>query len=254
MKKNLQPCRTLIASAAILSFGLLPGVLLAQQAKADYSIKAIRTLTPLCIDGCLDETAWQRAVPVWLSHNRSGQVVQDTRLATRVMTCYDDSTLCIAFLCHDPDIWTTFQQRDEHLWTEEAVEVFIDVDAVPETYVEIEISPANVLFDSYIVDPLNIDIPATAAFDLPGIRTAVTIAGTLNMRADSDTSWQVEMAIPWRDLAVTLPAVLVAAPPLRINFYRLDKNQGLEPAGYAWSPTGGRFHKPSAFGRLLLQE
>lgn len=254
MKKSLQLCRTLIASAVVLALGLLPGVPRAQQSSADNFIKALRTQTPLRIDGCLDEEAWQRAVPVWLSHNRSGQAVQDSRLTTRVMTCHDDSTLYIAYVCHDPDIWSRFTRRDEYLWTEEAVEVFIDVDAVPETYVEIEVSPANVLFDSYIVDPQNIDIPATAAFDLPGIRTAVTVTGTLNMHADSDTSWQVEIAISWRDLAANPPVGMADAPMLRINFYRLDKNQGMESASYAWSPTGGRFHKPAAFGRLLLSE
>lgn len=254
MKNCLQLCRTLIAGAVIMALALLPGILCAQQTGTDYSIKAFRTQTSLCIDGSLDEMAWQSAAPVWLRNNRSGEAVQDTLVTTRVMTCHDDSTLYIAFVCHDPDIWSNFQQRDDYLWTEEAVEVFIDSDPVPESYVEIEVSPANVLFDSYIVDPLNIDIPATAAFDLPGIRSAVRLFGTLNRRDDSDSSWQVEMAVPLRDLIVPLKAGRAVGQELRINFYRLDKNRGRESASYAWSPTGGRFHQPAAFGRLLLGE
>jgi hypothetical protein len=55
--------------------------------------------------------------------------------------------------------------------------------------VEIEVSAANVLFDSYIVDTLNIDVPKTALFSLEGIRTAVAVSGTLNKSDDVDNHW-----------------------------------------------------------------
>ena len=223
------------------------------QAGPAYIIEAVRTGNPLTIDGLLNEEAWQKASPVSLRENRSGQEVTDEGLSTRVRTCYDNTTLYIAFVCNDPDIWTTYTQRDEYLWQEEAVEVFIDVDDLPETYVEIEVSPANVLFDSYIVDPQNIDIPATAAFNMPGLKTAVALQGTLNNHADIDSCWTVEIAVPFNDLASERNKTVSPGTKIKINFYRLDKNQGREPAGYAWSPTGGRFHKPSVFGSLLFK-
>jgi len=226
----------------------------ARQAGLEYIIRADRTRAGVSIDGLFDEPAWRTASPVMLKENRSGHTIGDDRISTRVMTCYDDSTLYIGFICRDPDIWTRFTQRDEHLWTEEAVEVFIDVDDVPNTYVEIEVSPANVLFDSYIVDPQNIDIPATAAFNLPGIRTAVSIAGTLNDRDDIDHRWNVEIAVPFSDLAMAGTEDVTAGTGIKVNFFRLDKNQGTASAGYAWSPTHGRFHNPAAFGRLLFKK
>ena len=225
-----------------------------RQPGPELSITAVRTKTAINIDGLLDEAAWRIADPVLLRNNRSGQEVREKQADTRVMTCHDDSTLFIAFICDDPDIWAHYTQRDDHLWKEEAVEVFIDADEVPETYVEIEVSPANVLFDSYIVDPVNIDIPATAAFDLPGIRTGVTVAGTLNVRDDRDQHWSVEIAVPFRDLAVERTKSPAPGSLLKINFFRVDKNQGMDPASYAWSPTGGRFHNPAAFGRLFLKK
>ena len=224
-----------------------------QQDGSDYLIEAVRTSIPLTIDGVLDETAWQKANPVLLKNNRSGQVIGDNNLSTHVMTCYDDRMLYIAFVCKDPDIWTNYTQRDEHLWKEEAIEVFIDVDDIPSTYVEIEVSPANVLFDSYIVDPEEIDISATAAFNLPGIRTAVDIQGTLNLREDKDDRWTVELAVPFSDLATERISSVNTATAIKINFFRIDKNQGIEAAGYAWSPTGDRFHKPSVFGKLIFR-
>jgi hypothetical protein len=218
----------------------------------EYQIEANYASIPPEIDGNLDDPVWRQAKPVVLKENRSGNYVSDPRLMTRVMTCYNDSTLYIAFNCNDPDIWTSYTQRDEYLWEEEAIEVFIDVDDVPETYVEIEVSPANILFDSYIVDPDNIDVAATSRFGLPGIRTGVTVNGTLNERDDKDDSWTVEIAIPFKDLNTGRTAQVTAKTKIRINFYRLDQNQGKERGAYAWSPTGTRFHKPSVFGRLIF--
>lgn len=218
----------------------------------EYEIDAIYTSIPLKIDGKPDEAIWQQANQIVLKENRSGNNVSDARLRTEVMTCYDDITLYIAFICNDPDIWTSFAARDEYLWEEEAVEVFIDVDQVLENYVEIEVSPANILFDSYIVDPEKIDVAETARFDLQGIRTGVKINGTLNERDDKDDSWTVEIAVPFKDLNTENTAEVNAKTEIKINFFRLDKNQGMEPRSYAWSPTGARFHKPSVFGKLIF--
>jgi len=220
---------------------------------SDYKIEAIYTSRSPIIDGTENDSIWQQIIPILLKDNRSGNEAQESELQTYVKACYDDSTLYFFFLCNDPDIWTSFTQRDEHLWENEAVEVFIDVDDVPETYVEIEVSPANVLFDSYIVDTVNIDVAKTALFNLKGIRTAVAVSGTLNERDDKDDNWTVEIAIPFADLANENIKQVTTATEIRVNFYRLDENQGMERTSYAWSPTGGRFHKPAYFGNLTFK-
>jgi hypothetical protein len=219
----------------------------------EYQIEAIFTPESPIIDGIENDSIWQQIKPVALKDNRSGNEVRESGLQTHVKACYDDSNLYFFFVCNDPDIWTSFTQRDEHLWENEAVEIFIDVDDVPETYVEIEVSPANVLFDSYIIDPVNIDVPKTALFNLKGIRTAVVVSGTLNERDDKDDNWTVEIAIPFTDLANENIKEVTTATEIRINFYRLDENQGMERMSYAWSPTGARFHKPSVFGKLIFK-
>lgn len=220
---------------------------------SDYKIEAIYTSRSPIIDGTENDSIWQQIIPIVLKDNRSGNEAQESELQTYIKACYDDSTLYFFFLCNDPDIWTSFTQRDEHLWENEAVEVFIDVDDVPETYVEIEVSPANVLFDSYIVDTVNIDVAKTALFNLKGIRTAVAVSGTLNERDDKDDNWTVEIAIPFADLANENIKQVTTATEIRVNFYRLDENQGMERISYAWSPTGGRFHKPAYFGNLTFK-
>ena len=136
------------------------------------------------------------------------------------------------------------------MWTEEAVEVFIDTDTVSNTYVEIEISPKNVLFDSYIVDPIEIDIDATKKFDLANIKTAVLIEGSLNDNSDRDKQWIVEIAIALIDLVDDIHLIDPGKTEWRINFYRIERERSGKSIGYAWSPTGARFHKPEVFGIL----
>jgi len=250
---GMQKRRTPAWPRSIMVLCALSVLSCAPQKEPGFVITAPHTTSAMTIDGRLDEAVWQRSAPVVLRNNRTGAVVDDARIATQALTCHDDSTLYFAFICQDPDIWSSFARRDDHLWNEEAVEVFIDADDRPDTYVEIELSPANVLFDSYIVDPQHIDFAATAAFDLPGIRTAVVLDGTLNQREDTDAGGRAEIAIPFRDLATERAPKITTATKFRINFYRLDKNRGMESSSQAWSPTGGRFHKPSVFGRLIFK-
>lgn len=136
------------------------------------------------------------------------------------------------------------------MWKEEVVEIFIDTDDDPNNYVEIEISPSNVLFDSYIINPQKIDFVETAKFNLQGIKTAVKVDGTLNKRDDLDHSWTVEMAIPFADLIGVESFDASKLRKWRINFYRVTRDIEKEVGKYAWSPTLEGFHAPSKFGFL----
>jgi hypothetical protein len=213
-----------------------------------YKMDAARTANAIIVDGILDEAAWQAATKIELKENKTGTAVTDQKLQTTVMTCYSDSMFYIVFVCNDPDMWANFSQRDEHLWEEEAVEVFIDTDEEPKTYVEIEVSPKNILFDSYIVDPFHIDLNATPMFNLAGIQTAVSVVGTVNKRADVDSFWTVEIAIPVHELDKA--GISPGKTKRKINFYRIEEPKDGEVQHYAWSPTEARFHKPSVFGTL----
>ena len=204
----------------------------------------------MIIDGYLTEPAWQKTQTVTLCENRTGDPVIDSTYLTQVKTVYSSSFLYIAFVCKDPDIWGNFTDRDQHLWTEEAVEVFIDTDQELNTYVEIEVSPKNILFDSYIVDPVNIDILATKKFDLVDIKTAVAVDGSINNESDKDNNWSVEIAIPIKELVNDNSVIMPGRTEWRINFYRIERKRNGESKGYAWSPTRARFHRPEVFGLL----
>jgi hypothetical protein len=238
----------------VLFSGFFACTNLKEETKPEFTIIAARTDGEMSVDGLLNEAVWQWAQTVVLRENRTGAAVADSAVLTRVKTCYNENILFIGFICNDPDTWSTFTQRDEHLWKEEVVEVFLDIDRELNTYVEIEVSPANVLFDSYIVDPVNIDVEATSRFDLPNIKTAVSLNGTLNKRDDRDHQWAVEIALPFADLVEDVDSIIPGKTEWRINFYRVNADQDKESVGYAWSPTGARFHKPSVFGTLVFEK
>lgn len=223
-----------------------------KEVDSENIVIATRCQSPIIVDGLLNETIWQQTHKIHLKDSDKAEEVTDTTFSTYTLTCYDENNLYIAFVCNDRDIYSSFTNRDQHLWEEEAVEVFIDVDDEPNTYVEIELSPNNVLFDSYIIDPINIDVEETSKFDLGGIKTAVSVNGTINIRDDLDKNWIAEIAVPFKDLLQDFSFEKLKKTNWKINYYRIDRdNDG--PTHYAWSPTWGRFHKPSMFGTLIFK-
>jgi len=220
----------------------------------DYTYVAVKSKQGINIDGILDETIWSKVETVTLRNNKTGKQVRDSTIMTWAACCYDRQNFYIAFECNDPDIWSTYTERDQQLWKQEVVEVFIDTDNDPATYIEIEVSPSNVLFDSYIVKPADIDIDQTAQFNLSGIMTAVHIQGTLNNKTDRDKKWTVEIAVPFKDMIENSEKVNFKNMQWKINYYRINQDRNDQPGWYAWSPTGSHFHVPSKFGLLKFDK
>lgn len=210
-----------------------------------YAVK--RRRTPIRIDGVLDEEAWRLAAPAILTNSMDGSPVAHRTLA-RIL--YDDDALYVAFDCEDDDVWGTFRKRDEALYTEEVVEIFLDASADGRTYQEIELSPHNVLFDAYF--------PARRqGMDLSwdsGTESAVQVRGTLDKGEDYDRGWSGEMRIPLAKLRDLEPGKKLSGTRWRANLYRLEhpRRRGVE--GQAWSPLFvGDFHALPRFGWLAFE-
>lgn len=184
-----------------------------------------------------------RSIP--LVDSSSGSV---PRLESHVQVFRDRLRLAALFSFEDePEAVATMVERDDPLWKEDVVEMFISpVDLG--TYYELEVSPRGTIFD------------ARVTFPGPD-RSTMTV----------DTSWDCEEiaavvretgsgARIRREILVTLPfACLTDRPPRkgerwRANFYRIDRS----PAGdsfMAWSPTFATppdFHVPDRFGALIF--
>ncbi len=205
-----------------------------------------RATGPIVIDGCLDEPAWASAAPVSL-------VLADTGAAPRQPTqarlLWDDDYLYVAFSCKDNDIWGTTTERDQDIYNQEVVEVFIDAASCGSAYVEIEVSPLNAVLDLFMLwrDDRQRGL---WDWDSAGLQTAVVVGGDPWHRGTCDRSWTVEMAIPMSDFEMAPNLPPWPGDTWRVNLYRIDR--GVDGDEYtAWSPPRRiNYHTPSRFGVL----
>src|SRR5256885_1067336 len=108
-----------------------------------------RTSGAIKIDGKLDDTAWKKAPLVGDFVNNSDGSQSTYKTEARVL--YDDNYLYFAFRCVDDNIWSTMRRRDEHLWEEEVVEVFLQADPNQPSYIELEVNPLGTVLDIYLL-------------------------------------------------------------------------------------------------------
>jgi hypothetical protein len=161
---------------------------------------------------------------------------------------WDDSNLYFAFECDDTDLVATMTKRDEHLWQEEVVEIFIDPDGDGNNYLELEVNPLGAFLDLFVLTPV-VPIPYES-YNIPA-KWAVKVDGTVQNSADRDRGWNVELSLPLGE-AVTAPN----HPPKdgdkwRLNLYRIERKP--KEQYIAWSPTlKPSFHTPSRFGEVMF--
>ncbi len=229
---------------------LLTAVLAQQQAPPVYVCPFVEKAP--AIDGKLDDEAWQIAPRVELVEAVTGGKCTKP---TTARLCWDENYLFIGFESVDTDIWGTMNQRDDLIYREEVVEAFIDPECSLHHYFEFNVSPRNVVFDAYIVNPDGIGPGEGTDFgwNCEGVKTEVLVDGTIDDRTDLDRGWTAEIAIPFKSLGKTKPR---AGERWRLNLFRIDLSP--PPKEFqAWSPPlfdPPRFHVPKRFGTLFFSK
>lgn len=208
--------------------------------------RAHRAKAALAIDGDLGDKAWKDATPVVLTQSFNGGRAERVTTA-RIL--YDDAFLYVAFDVEDPDVWGTLMNRDDAIYTQEVVEVFLDADANLRTYNELQVSPNNVIFDAYF--------PARRqGMDLgwdSKMQTGVKVRGTVNDDSDRDEGWSAELKIPFATLADVPRTPPQKGDVWRFNLYRLELPDRRSQQGQSFSPLFvGDFHALPRFGRLVF--
>lgn len=173
------------------------------------------------------------------------------RWPTGLRVVWSSVGLAVRFDCSDPDPWATLSGRDDPLWQEEVVEVFLQSGGdTPDRYFELEVNPLGALFDARVLNPVGDRRLAPLEVDPSwSCRGILWGAG----RNAFDATWWVVLAIPWRGLDLDC-----APERCRANFFRVERPRGPEAREAeltAWSPTlstPADFHRPSRFGTLLL--
>lgn len=162
---------------------------------------------------------------------------------TQVKAVWTETALHIAFWCEDPEPWATMTLRDESLYEEEVVELFLAPNGDHTRYFEFEINPLGALFDAEIRWHHQGSIEVRREWDCRGL------AGTAVIEAGH--GWRAQLTIPFAGLQAR-PA---AGETWAANFYRIERRPVREFS--SWSPLftdPPEYHSPERFGRLMFTE
>jgi hypothetical protein len=225
-----------------------------------------RAVTPLQIDGELDEPSWQKTA--WSEPFIDIEGTRRPPLMTRVKMLWDDEYFYVAADLEEPDVWGTLTKRDSVIFQDNDFEVFIDPDGDTHAYYELEINALGTVWDLMLVQPYRDGGPAIHAWDIAGLKRAVHVRGTSNKPGDRDEGWSVEIAMPWEILREAAPNKTAPQPgdQWRVNFSRVewhvDAHDGkyvkrndaatgkpLPEQNWVWSPQGAiNMHMPERWG------
>ncbi len=241
------------------------------------------------VDGNLQEKAWNHA-------ERSRAFVdlitgESTMYRTQAAVLWDQDFLYVAYWIEEPNVWATLTERDAPIYRDNDVELFI---AGENAYYEFEINALGTIYEVFFIwksvyesagfvelPEFDTEAPLVKDFhgvgfkphprgprigfwnwDLPQLKTAVQVQGTLNDSTDIDQGWTVEIAIPWAGLKPIAIGSKQTLPPLpgsclrmdfsRFNQYREDES---DSGGWAWSSHGvWDSHVPECFTRICFSE
>lgn len=171
--------------------------------------------------------------------------------ATRFAALWNDEGMWLRFEADDIEPWHRYAERDDPIWEEEVVEIFIDPDGDGRDYVEIEISPANVVTDLLMArgEP---DRSGDIGWDFAGLRSRVQ---------HRDGGWTALAWLPWSGFGGVTGAKVPprAGDAWRFNVFRIKRPGGPESPQHkaifaAWQPPPGpSFHVPEVFGLLRFE-
>lgn len=198
--------------------------------------------------------------------------------STRAAVLWSQEHLFVRYWAQEPFLAGTMMKRDQLLFNENNVELFIDGG---DTYYELEVSANNVVYEVLFawqdnfastvarhpeLEPVragahtfggNNDRSAPVFWrgthprgvrwayldwDLPDLETQVTLHGTINDHSDEDEGWDAMIKIPWASLEVLADGR--SLPPTsgdvwNFQFARYERMEELDQnVGWAWTPVG----------------
>jgi arylsulfatase A len=175
-------------------------------------------------------------------------------IATSFRALWTSAGLAVRYDVTDASPWHTLTQRDERLWNEEVVELFLDVGATGRSYAEVEWNPVNAVVDLWVDRAEN---RFDKDWNIAGLESRVHLRQDA---AGATTGWTAVALLPWSALVTKAPAGAALPPKVgdrwRFNVFRIERPGGPNAPEtgaqfLAWSPTGQRsFHVPLAFREL----
>jgi hypothetical protein len=196
-----------------------------------------RTPTRIRVDGDLTKPAWQQAP-------KSGRFVDMVTgypgwFDTRCAALWDETHLYIAFWVEEPFLEAQLSERDSTIFQENDIEVFFDGG---DCYYEFEINALGTIWELNLPKPYGEGGVPVLGCNLPGLKCAVQVRGTLNDPSDVDEGWSVEAAFPWKELGTYNAGRSTPPNPgdvWRMNFSRVQWEHEVVNGGYVRVPPHG---------------
>lgn len=194
------------------------------------------------IDGRVSGTVWETADRIEPEFHLLGTASDRSRHFLQAVALWDDEALYVSFVSDPAPVPMTKRVRDEDLFNECAVEVFLQAG---KGYYEIEVNPLGAVLDLCCPDVADEDWRRQAAFDVPGMRWAVAETG-------EGGRWCAQLAIPWSGVPEATRAEHEGNVCLFANFAR---SQRLPDGNYdltTWDTAQKMFCELDQMGRLAL--
>jgi WD40 repeat protein len=227
---------------------------------------AYRASASLRLDGQLDDAAWQAAP--WTDDfvDIEGDRRLPPRLRTRAKMLWDDRCFYIGAELEEPQVQGTYAQHDSPIFHEDNdFEVFLDPDGDNHDYAELEMNALNTTWDLRLRKPYRDGGKAEDHWEIPGLKTAVHVSGTINNPRDTDKGWTIEIAIPWEIVGALNGSGQSGGMPSdgdqwRVNFSRVQwrfdiakgeylRRKDRREDNWVWSPQGVvDMHQPETWG------
>jgi len=248
--------------AAILGSASAPAMTAPVAPASPLGYVCYRAESAVTVDGRLDDAAWRSAPWTAAFVDIEGDAQPRPALRTRAKMLWDDEYFYVGAEMEEPHLWATLTRHDSVIFQDHDFEVFIDPNGDSHEYYEFEINALGTGWDLFLPWPYKDGGHAIHNWEIPGLKTAVHLDGSLNDPTDTDRGWAVELAFPW---AVLREAARRPAPPAdgdqwRVNFSRVEwtlasaggryaKVPGTRENNWVWSPQGVvDMHRPESWG------
>lgn len=261
-----------IIKSTILILLLIGGVAntLAQNIRTPRTYVVHKAESAIKIDGKADEKTWDNAP--WSADFIDIEGNKTPKYKTNLKMLWDEENLYFYAHLEEPHVWATLKQRDTIIFYNNDFEVFIDPDGDTQNYMEFEMNALNTVWDLLMVKAYRDGGPIIYNWDINGLKSAVSVEGSINNASDTDKSWSIEIAMPWSVLKEPSGSnKLPIGDFWRINFSRVNwdfelndgkyyrkkdaKGNFLPEYNWVWSPQGViNMHEPEHWGYAYFSE
>lgn len=231
----------------------------------------LRTTDKMQIDGKDNEKAWSKAPWTKMFTDIVSGKEEGASTNTRCKLLWDDDLLYLYAELDESDIWASVKEHDQAVFQDNAFEMFLDIEGTGYGYYEFQINAFGTVWDLFMPRPYRNGGLALSSWDIKDLKKSISLNGTINNPNDTDKSWSVELAIPFKSVCMNVKQQPVIGTVWRMNFSRVewdcDTTKGnyvrrrdsvskLSDAHYlVWSPQGiVDLHYPERWGYVQFSD